>query len=190
MMPLHHRLQSSLSKGLDPPDDAKTAESKKWKKKNLRPKLIPGDTNCGEVPRKTADVPEKTGETKSSKKVENPRGRKNRICQVGVFQFYLRERGDDCSVQCCAKKSCARRWWWWWCCCGFSPSVSPATPWRRSSCSSRTAAVSLQHLRGRRVSSTPGCYPVIHRVIRGSRSRLIGGGAGYYERCLSKSTRR
>jgi hypothetical protein len=35
MMPLHHRLQSSLSKGLDPPDDAKTAESKKWKKKNL-----------------------------------------------------------------------------------------------------------------------------------------------------------
>jgi hypothetical protein len=55
------------------------------RKKNLRPKLIPGDTNCGEVPRKTTDVPEKTGEKKSSKKVENPRSRKNRICQVGVY---------------------------------------------------------------------------------------------------------
>jgi hypothetical protein len=72
MMPLDHRLHSSLSKGLQPPDDAKTAESKKWKKKNLRPKLIPGDTNCGDVPRKTTDVSEKTGGKKIIKESGKP----------------------------------------------------------------------------------------------------------------------
>jgi len=40
--------------------------------KNRRPKLIPGDTNCGDVPRKTTDVSEKTGGKKIIKESGKP----------------------------------------------------------------------------------------------------------------------
>lgn len=172
MTPLHHRLAKLAFKRTRPlPMMLKLPNLRNGRKKHIRPKLIPGVKNCGEVPRKTTDVPEKTGETKSSKKVKNSRGRKNRICQVGVFQFYLRESEATTAASNAAQKNPAlvddddEA--------PFLPLSPPRLPDDEAPGPLAQQPFPLQHLSGRRVSATPGCYPVIHRVIRGYRSRLI-----------------
>jgi hypothetical protein len=73
MTPLHHRLAKLAFKRTRPlPMMLKLPNLRNGRKKHIRPKLIPGVKNCGEVPRKTTDVPEKNRGNKIIKESEKP----------------------------------------------------------------------------------------------------------------------